>query len=126
MKEILPNRLAEFFENEGFDLKEDANKMHNSIKLHAICNPDGSVRWLFPTTSRKPLFLHFYNLHGNLLRLKAWLVNLLFRFRIHSLIAQKVYSLVPISGRKTSTWIVSENWAAFTGTRGTNRKIVFV
>lgn len=123
---MLPKRLVEFFEEEGFDLKEGVDKMHDGIKLHAICNRDGSVRWLYPATSQKPLFLHFYNLNGNLLRLKGLMVNFLFRFRIHSLIAQKVYSLIPNSGGATSTWIASGAWAAFTGTRGTNRKIVFV
>src|SRR6476661_3933209 len=119
MKEILPGRLIEFFEKEGFDLREVVVKMQSVIKLHAICNRDGSVRWLYPATSRKPLFLHFYNLNGNFLLFKAWVVNFLFRFRIHSLIAQKVYLLIPNSGVTRSTWLVSGNWAAFTGTRGT-------
>jgi len=126
MKKILPDGLMEFFEKEGFDLKKGDDKMPAAIKLHAICNPDGSVRWLYPADSLKPLFLHFYNLNGNLLLFKALLVNLLFRFRIQSLIAHKVFSLVPNTRGTTSDWIASVDWAAFTGTRGTNRKMVFV
>ena len=90
------------------------------LQLRGCCNPDGSLRWVWPATLQKPLFLEFYNAASPKARLFSALVKLVFACRLQGVF----FRLLP--GRYAA--IGAQAWpldfALFTGTPGPNRKAV--
>ncbi|MFN8334337.1 MAG: phosphotransferase [Cyclobacteriaceae bacterium] len=80
--------------------------------------PDGTIRWLWPAHSRKPLFLKFYHQAGWRSRMFSFAVRTIFWLGIQQHIFNRV-TVIRKSERFTGT-----QWAAFTGTPGPNRKMV--
>lgn len=53
-------------ENEDITLINQLTKSGNdsedySVLYSYICNPDGTIRWMYPKKLKKPTFLKFYN-----------------------------------------------------------------
>jgi thymidylate kinase len=91
------------------------------VRLRGCCNPDGSLRWVWPTTLRQPLFLEFYNAASPKARLFSALVRLVFACRLQGLFFKKLPGQFAATGQQA--WPVGD-FALFTGTPGPNRKAV--
>ncbi|MCC6723128.1 MAG: hypothetical protein IT258_01365 [Saprospiraceae bacterium] len=94
-----------------------------------LCNTDGSIRWLYPLRSKKPMFLRLYNAsgwRGKLFRMglktafSLGLDGLLRSGKLHVFYKKEL----PFDG--LFQLCPSGNFAIFTGTVGENRKAVFV
>lgn len=121
---IVPSALYCFSEK-PFQKKQQKDRVHS---FSFINNPDGSIRWIFPLSSKRPGFLALYNVSSRKGRMMHLLIKLIFLFRLQSFI---------ISGRfylASSEDILAENWkqnvdfdsfSIFTGTVGPNRKVLF-
>ncbi|HET9502404.1 MAG TPA: hypothetical protein VFO93_02600 [Hymenobacter sp.] len=91
------------------------------VQLRGCRNPDGSLRWVWPTTLRQPLFLEFYNAASPKARLFSSLVRIVFACRLQGLFFKKLPGRFAATGQQA--WPTS-NFALFTGTPGPNRKAV--
>ena len=91
------------------------------IRLRGCRNPDGSLRWVWPTTLRQPLFLEFYNAASAKARLFSTLVRVVFACRLEGLFFKKLPGHFAATGQQA--WPVGD-FALFTGTPGPNRKAV--
>jgi thymidylate kinase len=91
------------------------------IRLRGCPNPDGSLRWVWPTTLRQPLFLEFYNAASPKARVFSLLVRAVFACRLQGLFFKKLPGQFVATGQQA--WPVG-NFAVFTGTPGPNRKAV--
>jgi thymidylate kinase len=91
------------------------------IQLRGCRNPDGSLRWVWPTTLRQPLFLEFYNAASAKAQLFSTLVRVVFACRLEGLFFKKLPGQFAATGQQA--WPVG-NFALFTGTPGPNRKAV--
>jgi thymidylate kinase len=91
------------------------------IRLRGCRNPDGSLRWVWPTTLRQPLFLEFYNVASTKAQLFSVLVRVVFACRLEGLFFKKLPGQFVATGQQA--WPVGD-FALFTGTPGPNRKAV--
>ncbi|RZK61410.1 MAG: hypothetical protein EOO59_05145, partial [Hymenobacter sp.] len=91
------------------------------IRLRGCHNPDGSLRWVWPSTLRQPLFLEFYNAASPKARLFSALVRVVFACRLQGLFFKKLPGHFVATGAQT--WPGSD-FALFTGTPGPHRKAV--
>ncbi|PCJ65326.1 MAG: hypothetical protein COA58_10735 [Bacteroidetes bacterium] len=91
--------------------------------FYYLCNQDESIRWIWPATNKKPVFLKFYNATSFRAQVFAVVVKLLFVFRLQRLLAKKTkasFDFFPTAFNIDS----SREWALFTGTKGPNRKLI--
>ena len=93
----------------------------DGIRLRGCPNPDGSLRWVWPTTLRQPLFLEFYNAASPKARLFSALVRLVFFCRVQRLFFRRLPGRFAPTGEQV--WPRAD-FAVFTGTPGPNRKAV--
>ncbi len=91
------------------------------LQLRGFPNPNGSLRWVWPTTLRQPLFLEFYNAASPKARLFSLLVRVVFACRLQGLFFKKLPGRYAATGQQA--WPVGD-FALFTGTPGPNRKAV--
>ncbi|MEM6806251.1 MAG: phosphotransferase, partial [Bacteroidota bacterium] len=82
--------------------------------------------WIFPTGSRKALFLKFYPAFNKRNKLIRKILRLLSTTGLHSLLTQKLSNkeLSKLLGYSPSELTQKEDFALFTGTVGPNRKIL--
>lgn len=90
-----------------------------TIIVQYINNPDGSIRWIWPATSKSPLFLKFYHIQG----LKAYVFALVIKF-IFILRLQKLIFKTSKVESSSASLNFDNNWALFTGTIGPNQKYI--
>ncbi|MBL0745841.1 phosphotransferase [Chryseolinea lacunae] len=116
--------VNEIVETLGYRIVPDHRVLVDAEKID-LCyanNPDGTLRWLWPSTLRHPLFLKFYNVRGRKAKFFAWAVTLLFRLRVHRLMFRHIcLHVLPTADAVTP---VQGEWAAFAGTPGPNRKVL--
>jgi thymidylate kinase len=118
----LPGWLVEF--NGGYSYPGMESQTWSVIN-----NPDGSPRWLYPSTLTEPRFLAFYNFNYWKARLYKGFVKTAFFLRMPRLVR---HGSVVIHHRQpvyTETLIDQScdprrDYAVFTGTHGPNRKAV--
>ena len=91
------------------------------IRLRGLRNPDGTLRWMWPSTLRQPLFLEFYNAASPRARLFSVLMKLVFACRLQALFFRQLPGRFAPTGEQV--WPRAE-FAVFTGTPGPNRKAV--
>ena len=109
--------------------KFSATKGMKSKQFDFINNPDGSIRWIYPTSSTSPLFLAFYNSSTIKARAYGIVVKLLFFFRFKFLVKNGSLTLFyknELFIEKLFDLNSIKNFAFFTGTVGPNRKILAV
>ncbi len=92
--------------------------MKKKLDFLYISNSDGSPRWIWPSTIRKPLFLNFYAKSTLKQKLYAFSIKCVFLCRIQKVIF-KTYS-----GRIESVLYPDQTSTYFMGTPGPNRKII--
>lgn len=94
-----------------------------------INNPDGSIRWIYPTGSLKPLFLELYNGSGWRGFLFRTFFRAAWRLGLQKRVRSGTFSLFVRSPQLLEELIQhtsAGSFAVFTGTPGENRKAVFV
>lgn len=98
------------------------SKGHKSITLSYINNPDGSLRWIWNAKNTKPIFLKFYNISSFKSRVYTFFIRLIFILKLQNLFfKQKRYSYLE---NENPFFDISDEWALFTGTVGTNNKLI--
>ncbi len=114
--------IIEFNTHNFYDRKKKINWRY-------ICNPNGTIRWLYPPNISKPWFLSFYNFHYWKAALYKMVVKALFMIRFSKPISNgmvTIHASKPISTEALTNSIDDTNkeYAIFTGTPGPNRKII--
>lgn len=92
-----------------------------------VCNPDGSIRWLYPVESRKPLFLRLYNSAGWRGRLFSSAFRMAFALGAQRLLQHGVVHIDSPQPNRIAALASNEHahqHAIFTGTVGENRKAI--
>tara|TARA_B110000971_G_scaffold29417_1_gene26469 strand:- start:2866 stop:5247 length:2382 start_codon:yes stop_codon:yes gene_type:complete len=93
--------------------------------FYYLCNKDQSIRWIWPSDNKKPVFLKLYTAFSVKSELFVVFVKLIFMCKLQGLFAKKAtvsFNLFPLKYNIDST----REWAMFTGTKGPNRKLVIV
>jgi thymidylate kinase len=113
------------FSEKPFQEKRQNDQLYS---FSYINNPDGSIRWIFPTAYSRAGFLTLYNASSRKGRVLHLVFKLIFFLRLQFLITSGRFYL------SSSENILSENWkqnlnfdsfSLFTGTVGPNRKVLF-
>ncbi|MEY3420176.1 MAG: hypothetical protein RIR48_456 [Bacteroidota bacterium] len=111
------NNIQHIFNN--VRSSNDITASHILISVQYFSNPDGSIRWIWPTASKTPVFLKFYHIGGLKASLFAAIIKLIFALRLQQLIFKQEKVQI-----KQTSILDSQNWALFTGTPGQNQKYV--
>ena len=69
---------------------ENFHQKENLTHLQYINNPDGSVRWIWPSQLQKPLFLKFFSNSSIRSKIIVFLIEMIFLFRIQNLIFKRI------------------------------------
>jgi thymidylate kinase len=112
--------MKNVFEKLGYQASiENSEK---SISLLYINNPDGTIRWAWNASCKKPLFLKFYNIGSFRAGVFAFALRLIFTLRLQKIVFhKKKYFFSTIS---EPLFDYKKDWAIFMGTVGPNNKAV--
>jgi len=114
---------------------EENNSMSTQQKFISydfINNPDGTIRWVYPSTQKRPTFLHLYNASGwKGLAIKKGIqfgfINGFGKWIKHgSLRVYAPFAPIGTTTKNVSNLFYASDFAIFTGTKGENRKAVIV
>ena len=97
---------------------------HTSEPFNIFKNPDGSVRWLWPSGAREANFLQFYSVNTWKAYLFTMLVKLAFIFRLQRLIFERVDLYIHTNDLVSWEMMKFSQFTVFTGTPGKYRKAV--
>lgn len=100
---------------------ENINHKKNDT-FYFIPNPDGTIRWIYPKSSKKPSFLAFYSTSSTRAKILASIFRLSFYFRLNKRIEIEVFKNSIID--KIIKQYKDFNYSIFTGTVGVNRKAI--
>ncbi len=100
---------------------ENINHKKNDT-FYFISNPDGTIRWIYPKSLKKPSFLSFYSTSSTRAKILASIFRLSFYFRLNKRIELEVFK-DSIIDRITKQY-KDFNYSIFTGTIGINRKAI--
>ncbi|MFT4532808.1 MAG: thymidylate kinase [Saprospiraceae bacterium] len=89
-----------------------------------INSPDGSVRWMWPSQLKKPLFLKFYSITSYKSRIIALVIRLVFLLRLQKYVFKNIHGSLSQTNELSLIDYTKNNWALFTGTSGPNRKVM--
>jgi len=92
--------------------------------VHYISNPDGSIRWIWSSDCKSPLFLKFYHIQGMKAIAFATIVRLIFVLRLQRWLFKKEKVQIHQPTLSYTIDLKSDQWALFTGTIGPNQKYV--
>ncbi len=105
------------------------SKSLSKQRYKVIYSRDSTPRWMFPVTSKKPLFLKTYSSIGFLNSLVKFVIESFFHLRIAHLTLGKLFS-PGFSLNSEIIKIINDfkiiDFGVFLGTIGENRKIIFV
>ncbi len=117
--------MKTLFEQTGYSVSETRQSSNNvELKVLYINNSDGSLRWMWPSRVKTPLFLKFYNASDFRSKLIALLFRLVFRLRIQELLFRTKKIYVSKIANSEVDFDMQSNWALFTGTIGPNNKAI--
>lgn len=115
--------MKDILNKTGYVVSEtQSNASDVKLALLTINNPDGSPRWIWNATSKKPLFLKFYTIGTGKARIFSMMIKIIFALRLQGLFFKK--SSYYFSATEETVFDVSGDWALFTGTVGPNNKAV--
>ena len=100
---------------------ENINHKKNDT-FYFIPNPDSTIRWIYPKSSKKPSFLAFYSTSSTRAKILASIFRLSFYFRLNKRIEIEVFKNSIID--KIIKQYKDFNYSIFTGTVGVNRKAI--
>ena len=88
------NNLQSIFEKAGLTINAGRfQKTGKELTLQFIKSPDGSIRWMWPAHSTKPLFLKFYNISTVKAQLFAQMIQLIFKFKLQQMFFSEIQRL---------------------------------
>ena len=90
--------------------------------FYFVPNPDGTIRWIYPKSLKKPSFLSFYNTSSTRAKILASIFRLSFYFRLNKKIELEVFKDSIID--RIIKQYKDLNYSIFTGTIGINRKAI--
>lgn len=106
---------------------ENSTTYSNQRRIFAYPNPDGTIRWMWDSESKQPLFLKFYGVIGWKSKLFAAFVKLLFLLKLQNRLSKHSIDIYldnqNVENYKT---LLGNEWSLFTGTPGKLRKAVVV
>ncbi|MCC6760867.1 MAG: hypothetical protein IT252_06600 [Chitinophagaceae bacterium] len=108
----------------SFGYRVSAAESKLTVKCFYINNPDGTVRWIWPAHSQRPVFLRFYFTGSWKSKLFALVVRFLFALGLQKFIADGECSVSLGQPEQPYADVTTVQWALFTGTKGPNRKLV--
>ena len=92
-----------------------------------ISNPDGTIRWIYPVSLKRPTFLAFYSTSSTRAKLIALSIKTFFLFKLNKLLKAKPLEISvdkkSIVGKILENY-PEYNYSIFTGTVGVNRKAI--
>lgn len=91
--------------------------------FYFITNVDGSIRWIWPASNKKPVFLSLYSATSFKTKLFATVIRILFALRLQRYFVKKDFACFDCFPTDLNTDNTRE-WALFTGTKGPNRKLI--
>jgi len=115
--------MENIFVKIGYSLSSTRNNSNDFVfDLLYIKNPDGTPRWIWNSSSNKPLFLKFYNIGS----VRAWLfataLKTVFILKLQKIVfSKKTYFATQIGNPILEN---TKDWALFTGTVGPNNKAI--
>ncbi|MCZ8145291.1 hypothetical protein [Flavobacterium sp.] len=116
--------MEKLFEKAGYRLTTSPRSSQQArLAWLQINNPDGTPRWLWNASNKKPIFLKFYNVGSFRAFVFMIGIRLVFLLRLQHLIFKK-NSLYIESIASHSSFDYQQPWALFTGTVGPNNKTV--
>lgn len=98
-----------------------------SIKFSYICNPDKTIRWLFPDSLKSPMFLNFYSTSSFRSKALNFLIKTAYFLGLSKLVSSGNVNINIKQGSKLDTVLTKHKryeFSIFTGTVGINRKAV--
>ncbi len=132
-----PHKLVIYKEGQDFPIYQDfiitSNKIkdaptnYQQQKFSYINNRDGSMRWIFPSDLPHPNFLKFYSASSLLSKVYTKVIQTLYSFKLGRLGSSGsfyIYHKSPLFPQQITQKLSGNNYAAFTGTVGPNRKIL--
>jgi thymidylate kinase len=105
-------------------INEFTDEIEANTKLHYINNPNGSIRWIWPSQLEKPIFLKFYSISTLRSWTFAFVIRMIFLFRLQRFVFRKLDASFHRTKIKPLIEYHKNNWALFTGTAGPNRKVI--
>lgn len=99
------------------------SKKHQRLALNYVTNTDGTVRWMFPSSYKKPFFLRLYTPSSLRAKILKAAMSVCYRLGFKGVFSKKVYlysqqELIPVGLAN------EDKYALFFGTRGKERKVV--
>ena len=91
-----------------------------------LCNPDGSIRWVWPGRQRIALFLETYNTPTLKARIMAETISIMVRLGMGKFVATGRIRVGYSGNAPFSDWLTqvkATSWGLFTGTEGPARKL---
>jgi thymidylate kinase/tRNA A-37 threonylcarbamoyl transferase component Bud32 len=120
----MKNNINNIFKQLGYEVSNSPlSEKSKKLSVLQINNSDGSIRWLWPSNLKSPLFLKFYNAGSSRSSVYALLIELIFKFRLSGFFFTKSDLYIERSTEKTN-FNAFESWAIFTGTQGPNNKLL--
>ncbi|APW66225.1 hypothetical protein LPB137_10400 [Poseidonibacter parvus] len=99
----------------------------NLSSFFYISNPDGTIRWIYPISLKRPTFLAFYSTSSMRAKLIALSIKTFFLFKLNKLLKAKPLEInidkKSIIGNILENY-PTYNYSIFTGTVGVNRKAI--
>ena len=56
------------------------------LSVNYICNPDGTIRWMYPSRSKKPTFLKFYSSSTLKSKMFSLITSFLFNLKVFNIL----------------------------------------
>ena len=117
MKHQQRENIVQFLHNLQKPLVSE-NMPEQTTRLFYRNSPDGTLRWIWPASLKKPLFLRFYNTPSWRSRCIKGLISLFFRLRLQRLFASGSVTVNVRAGSNLPFDLLANNWSLFAGTPG--------
>jgi thymidylate kinase len=105
-------------------LETTNNNVKTDLKLYYIKNKDQSIRWLWNSNCKEPIFLKFYSASSIKAKLFVALCKIIFKLQLQHIVFYKSFIYVNINISSSLKEYYTTNFSIFTGTTGPNQKLV--
>jgi thymidylate kinase len=117
--------MKNIFNQLGFHVSDDREfDNQDEIEVLFINNPDGTMRWFWPSYLEKPLFLKFYNVSNLRSFIYSTLIRVVFVFKLQSMVFRRKLVYVSKFMSANTNFSIHGEWSAFKGTVGPNNKSI--
>jgi len=114
--------MENIFTKTGYIISNKTKANHIKVSSLQINNPDGSPRWIWNASNKKPIFLKFYNIGSVRAAIFANLIKLVFLLRLQKFVFKN--EAFYIEKTEDILFDFTKTWALFTGTKGPNNKAI--